>query len=790
MSIVIKHRIFLIFMLLALSCLFWSCISSSTYAASETVEVILSKKISIIFNNELKSFSDVNGKTVYPLLYEGTTYLPIRALSNLFENAVTWDAENNRVLLGKGEMDTSTVKTVSVFVTGENETVSALLNKEIQIEYKEKPQTFTNVNGVQVYPLSYEGTTYLPVRAISNMYGAEIDWDGATSRITIRRENKLANITNVTIKVIDGTPCAVVNTDNPVYDYKYYSLEDPNRLILDLKNTNFSIDKTSQQINYGTIESVRFGDQGNNLNRIVLDVSKIGTYTVVQSDDRRLTYLALSENFELKDEEKNTDILVASIGDKIFIPADVKTNSGETNSGEDTNNDTNTNTNTENTTSGETVIVSSGDENQTSSGEKTEEQKETEDNELTEAEIAKLAKVTSVKYAASTNKTRISISGSYQYEKFILQDPPRIVIDIKKAYLAVDGPTEITPINKNIKEIRFSQNEKDKVRVVIELEKSVDYEISKSSSYIDISVEEPSYRNISYESSKDSATLTFYDVKKKVFDTSEVEKSNKYTISYSSSKFDSGKGIIEPDDDFVKSIEIKTNKITINVTEKMTYEMSQEGDDVVLTMTKKTTSSSNTTKQSEDDFVVLIDAGHGGSDPGAINGTDYEKIYNLSIASKIYDLLEDTDGITAYMSRESDTYMDRQDRVDFIMKYTGKADLFVSIHNNSTTNKNYSGTMVLYYNKECEKDFGITSKEFASIVLEELTSSLKTKNLGVVSREDLWVLSKSNLPSILCEIAFVSNDAELARLKTEEFQNNAAQAVYEGILAAKKQMGR
>ena len=786
MSVVIKHRIFLIFMLLVLSFSFWACICSSTYAASETVEVILSKEISIIFNDELKSFSDVNGKTVYPLLYEGTTYLPIRALSNLFENAVTWDAENNRVLLGKGEMDTSTVKTVSVFVTGENETVSALLNKEIQIEYKEKPQTFTNVNGVQVYPLSYEGTTYLPVRAISNMYGAEIDWDGATSRITIRRENKLANITNVTIKVIDGTACAVVNTDNPVYDYKYYSLEDPNRLILDLKNTNFSIDKTSQQINYGTIESVRFGDQGNNLNRIVLDVSKIGTYTVVQSDDRRSTYLALSEEFELKEEEKNTDILVASIGDKIIIPVDIKTDSGETNSGEVSN----TNTNTENTTSGDALIVPSGDEIPASSGETVDEQEETDNHELTEEEMAKLAKVTSIKYAASTNKTRINISGSYQYEKIILQDPPRIVIDIKKAYLAVDGPTEITPINKNIKEIRFSQNEKDKVRVVIELEKSVDFEISKSSSYIDILVEEPSYRNISYESSKNSATLTFYDVKKKVFDTSEVEKSNRYTISYSSSKFDSGKGIIEPDDDFVKSIEIKTNKITINVTEKMTYDLSQEGDDVVLTITKKAASSSSTTKKSEDDFVVLIDAGHGGSDPGAINGTDYEKIYNLSIASKIYNLLEDTDGITAYMSRESDTYMDRQDRVDFIMKYTGKADLFVSIHNNSTTNKNYSGTMVLYYNKECEKDFGITSKEFASIVLEELTSSLKTKNLGVVSREDLWVLSKSNLPSILCEIAFVSNDAELARLKTQEFQNNAAQAVYEGILAAKKQMGR
>ena len=69
-----------------------------------------------------------------------------------------------------------------------------------------------------------------------------------------------------------------------------------------------------------------------------------------------------------------------------------------------------------------------------------------------------------------------------------------------------------------------------------------------------------------------------------------------------------------------------------------------------------------------------------------------------------------------------------------------------------------------------------------------LVDALNTKSGGIVCRDDLWVLTKSPLPAILCEVSFVSNDEELERLKTNKFQNDAAKAIYVSIMTAKEQM--
>ena len=213
--------------------------------------------------------------------------------------------------------------------------------------------------------------------------------------------------------------------------------------------------------------------------------------------------------------------------------------------------------------------------------------------------------------------------------------------------------------------------------------------------------------------------------------------------------------------------------------------MKQNGDDVIITMKEQTT----------EDRVILIDAGHGGSDPGACNGSIYEKVYNLKIALKLYDMLKDTDGIEVRMSRSSDVYMNRDDRLEFVLD-NDDADLLVSIHHNSLANKNYQGTMVLFYNKPGEQEeYGITSKEFATIVKNNLVEELDTIDRGVINRDDLWILTQNNLgersdlsianiPSILCEVAYISNDAEAARIQTESFGQKAAQAIYDGIMEA------
>lgn len=848
-------------------------VSLSCYAeelSNENVNAIINKEVSIIYNNELKTFFDVTGNSVSPITYNNTTYLPIRSISALFSIPVEWDGANNKVLLGKGDIVETTTQTIDSFTKGKNQEIELLLNKNLKIEYKNEIQSFADANGVTVYPLSYNGTTYLPVRAISNMYGASVDWNEENKRITLSLENRVAQITDVIIKVVNNTLCTEIKTDAPLLAYsesllgegcvtaepylnmrvstntnsevvekipqgtvitvkkvlttenadKWYQVTYANktgyvsanyvninssRLLIDLENTLFATNTSSQEINYSKIKNIRFGAQGNNVNRIVLDLNDVTEYSILQSKDKLTTYLALSDKFEIKENETEKDyVLVASIGDQVFIPEIDKPSENENNN--------------QGTAMPEDSGDISGDVGDEILSDKDEQQKTQEDSkediELTEAQKAKMAKVTSVLYSSSTDKTKININGNYEFEKFLLENPNRLVVDIENALLEVDGPTEIVPKNKNVKVIRFSQYEKDKVRVVFEFEKVVDYEIVQKTKGLEVEVVEPTYRNVEYVLEDDYSEIILKDVEKKVFDVSETTRTNKITITYASSKFDSGKATLNIDDEFVEKLEIKTNKITITGAQKISYEMTQDGDNVVIRIFEKGKEISKD-KNKNGDFLVLLDAGHGGSDPGACRGSNdaekhlpenQEKNYTLTVMKMVQEMLEDTEGIQVQVSRSKDVYMDREDRVEFILD-NPEADLLVSVHINSHATSKPNGLEVVYCNKPNEKeDYGITSKELALILLAHFEEELDINMRGLSSRngEELWILEQNatgaissytkedrpvtNIPAVICELCFITNDADFEQLVTDEFQENAAKAIYEGILEAKEQM--
>jgi len=75
--------------------------------------------------------------------------------------------------------------TIGVIAAGNTEEITALLNYGIKINYNGEVQTFKDANGNVVYPISYNGTTYLPVRAVSNLYGIPVDWDGANNTVLL-----------------------------------------------------------------------------------------------------------------------------------------------------------------------------------------------------------------------------------------------------------------------------------------------------------------------------------------------------------------------------------------------------------------------------------------------------------------------------------------------------------------------------------------------------------------------------------------------------------------------------
>ncbi|ABN52248.1 MAG TPA: N-acetylmuramoyl-L-alanine amidase [Hungateiclostridium thermocellum] len=183
-------------------------------------------------------------------------------------------------------------------------------------------------------------------------------------------------------------------------------------------------------------------------------------------------------------------------------------------------------------------------------------------------------------------------------------------------------------------------------------------------------------------------------------------------------------------------------------------------------------------------YKVVIDAGHGGSQSGAVYGGVKEKDLNLDIAKRLNTLLK-AEGIKTYMTREKDITVGLYTRSDLANKE--KADLFVSIHNNAGNSKT-SGSMTLYHPDSGKKKGNLTAYEFAQIVQKNLNKTLGSKNMGVIQRPNLAVLRTTNMPAVIAEIGYMSNSAELAKLKTDSYRQKAAEALRDAVIESLEKM--
>lgn len=187
---------------------------------------------------------------------------------------------------------------------------------------------------------------------------------------------------------------------------------------------------------------------------------------------------------------------------------------------------------------------------------------------------------------------------------------------------------------------------------------------------------------------------------------------------------------------------------------------------------------------------IVVDAGHGGSDPGAIgiNGL-YEKEATLDIALKLKSELLNR-GYEVVLSREDDRYISLKDRVDYTNQQN--ADLFLSIHGNSYPSSQAKGTLVLYYDNQypqnsypaSEQMTKLTpiSKLFAQSVLDSFINKLHTENQDIVP-SSVYVVRNGTIPSILIETAFLSNADDAALLADPETRTQMAKAIADGIEA-------
>lgn len=180
---------------------------------------------------------------------------------------------------------------------------------------------------------------------------------------------------------------------------------------------------------------------------------------------------------------------------------------------------------------------------------------------------------------------------------------------------------------------------------------------------------------------------------------------------------------------------------------------------------------SSSSQSTEKPPVVIIDAGHGGWEPGAGNKTINEKDIVLAISLEVEKVLKEKN-IDYYMIRTDDTYVSLEDRVRIANEKACK--LFVSIHNNSFTDPNQSGILTTY------NPNSPIGKEIADIMQSKL-SDIGMRNRDVMPRPNLQVLRTTEMPALLLEIGFISNKKDLKLITDTSFQKKCAQQIVLGI---------
>ena len=176
----------------------------------------------------------------------------------------------------------------------------------------------------------------------------------------------------------------------------------------------------------------------------------------------------------------------------------------------------------------------------------------------------------------------------------------------------------------------------------------------------------------------------------------------------------------------------------------------------------------------QQDKFIVIDAGHGGKDPGAIskiNGLK-EKDVVLLIALKIKQRLE-SNGFRVYLTRDYDTYVDLYNRAQIANDL--KADVFLSIHANSAVST-ANGVEMLYAKDARE------SIVFARSLQKALVDATGARDRGVVERANLVVLRETTMPAVLAEVGFLSNPKESELLMNSDYIQQIVGGLTQGIL--------
>ena len=391
----------------------------------------------------------------------------------------------------------------------------------------------------------------------------------------------------------------------------------------------------------------------------------------------------------------------------------------------------------------------------------------------------------------SRSTTFIGLPEYVEYEAALLESPARLMIDL----FGVTGASFIIKEVEDplVKRIRTSQFTDDSVRVVFDLEEITGYQIYQ---WPDGGMEvEFNHRITEVGFIRDeSPKLWFKASEQPVIKVSYLIEPDRLVIDFLDSTLLTGAKSEQIDDPSARAFRVSQNmpsvtRVVLELNKPLTaidFLETEERFEIIFfegtaqefeELLKQ--ESEVEVEISETDAVlkgrrIVIDPGHGGSDPGSIGplGT-FEKDVVLSISLMLGEMLEKA-GAEVFYTRKDDRYISIFDRPRIAEKYQG--EILVSIHANSATTSLAQGTETLYH------PLYLDNFHLAQSIQVELVSMLQLPDRGVRPRTDLAVLNGAKMTAALVEVAFLANHEEEVLLRTTEFQKQAAEGIYQGIL--------
>lgn len=724
----------------------------SVCAFAESIRVV---KLNLTYDGKTVEYREkevkvlVDGEELQNLdmpavIIDDRTLVPLRAIFEKMGAKVTWDAELQMITAETED------KTIVMFINNKAGVVNG------------------NAFNMDVAPKIINDRTMVPVRAIAEAVGASVLWDDASRTVRIETyvigggdgntennngnnsENtsipepdhqKVTDLSHVDASEIDssasgntknevsvtsvnvnGNDSYTIKTSGKIWQYKYATVLGT-KVAVDIYGGSLAVSSTNMEVNDEPVEKIRvaqYAVEPYKIVRVVFDLTgTAGDYTVTKSSDGT----SITVNFGNGDtvqptepEEPDTPII------------------GENNNQQNDNFDDGYNN------------------------------------------------INEINYKQGDSSDIITVYSDEKpdYDIFTLTNPYRIVIDIDNSIKDVSELPDFGDADF-IENIRVSQFTEDSTRIVIDVKDGVEYSSTDGSDYIRLTIKKPAV-SVTESLINDGKTIRF--TKTSGLQVSNITKSydpysgntvinlgGDYSSVYGS------KTLSHYNEDatasYISSAKFSTanSNTIITVTPSLIGEFNiyENGDYIYIDLVDPKTVY---------DAVVVLDAGHGGTMPGAVVNGVYEKNITLDIAKRVYTQLNGGN-IKVYVTRFTDSYVDNYKRA-YMANYG--ADMFVSIHCNSIAGDvEIYGTETLYAPHSGEGNGELTSYTLASTLQKYVTNVVGTYNRGVKNRSDLIVLNRTTVPAALVETGFMTDSNDMSLLTSEGGRQKFADAISQAI---------